>query len=317
MQPFVSIIIPAKNVSRWLPLCLEAIVKQDYPRDKYETLVIDNGSTDNTVQIAKDFGVRVLKEPELNIAGLRNYGASMAKGDLYAFIDADVVISRRWMTAAINCLTEDEKVGCAGSFPLVPEDFGWVAKSWWYLQVPQRSSDKSEVEWLPSMNMVVRKEAFQSVKGFSIELITCEDVDFCYRLGKNFRIIYCEKMSAIHYGEARNLRQLFRKERWRGLSNYEGIRHHGLRRDEIHSLLLPLFYLVLGLWISLSLVTLHWMGALGGLAAATGPPLLKAYLQASRFGNYRMVPLMTIVCLVYCVARTVGAMDWLQGKLIR
>ena len=91
-SPFVSVIIPAKNASKWLGLCLNAIVNQSYPKEHIEILVIDNGSTDNTIQIAQSYGTTVIEKPELKLGALRNCGTDIAKGTAFAFIDSDVVI---------------------------------------------------------------------------------------------------------------------------------------------------------------------------------------------------------------------------------
>jgi len=289
----------------------------DYPKDRYEIVVVDNGSTDNTVEIAQEYGAKVFNKPELNISGLRNYGASVAKGSVFAFIDADVVVSKGWLLAAANCLKLNRDIGCAGSFPLVPEEFGWVAKSWWSLQYPGGASPEYEVQWLPSMNMIVTKEAFNSVGGFSTDLITCEDVGFCYRLGKRFKIMYCKDIQAIHYGEPQSLMHLFKKERWRGLSNYDGIKHHGIRSDELPSFILPIYYLILFFWFVLALVSLSWKILTLNFVCWFLPPLLKSYLSARTSLNYKILPQMTICYLVYSIARTVAVLDWIKSKLTR
>jgi glycosyltransferase involved in cell wall biosynthesis len=63
-KPFVSFIIPTYNSEKYLPLCLESIKKQDYPQDRYETFVIDGGSTDGTLSIAKKYKVKICKSPK-------------------------------------------------------------------------------------------------------------------------------------------------------------------------------------------------------------------------------------------------------------
>ena len=314
MYPFISIIIPTKNEEKNLPLCLKALLVLDYPKDKYEIIVIDNGSTDKTVQIAKNYGAKVFIKPELTIAALRNYGAKVANGSLLAFVDADVILDKSWLKTAIHCLTSDENIGCAGAFPFPPNESGWVAKTWWILQNPISLNSNQEVGWLPSMSMLVKKSAFTVIGGFSPNLITCEDVDFCYRLRNKFKIIYCKDLKAFHLGEPQSLKQLFKKERWRGMSNYEGIKYHGIHIDELPSLLLPLYYLLLILWLIYTVIVRNWEGILLNLTCWFLPPILKSFLSAKKISNYSMLHKMIICYLVYCLARTISAIDCIKNK---
>ena len=313
--PMVSVIIPVKNEAKRIVACLESLIAVNYPKDRYEIILVDNGSTDETGQVGKSYGAKVFVHPELTISGLRNAGASVAHGNLLAFIDADVVVYKEWLAAAMMCLNRNGGAECVGSFPLPPEEFGWVAKTWSSLQSPGGSEQEFEVSWLPSMNMIVRKEAFERAGGFNSNLVTCEDVDFCYRLGGQHKIIYCKAMGAVHYGEAQSLRQLFKKERWRGSSNYDGLRVHGFRIDELPSFLLPIYYLILALWFVFAIGSFNWKPLGINLICWFLPPLLKSYLSARKVSNYNSLHKMAICYFVYSLARTVAAIDWIRGRL--
>ncbi|RKX92309.1 MAG: glycosyltransferase family 2 protein, partial [Spirochaetes bacterium] len=65
--PFVSVIIPALNAESTIGLCLESIKSLDYPAGKLEIIVVDNGSTDRTREIAESFGAKVLYKPKLKV----------------------------------------------------------------------------------------------------------------------------------------------------------------------------------------------------------------------------------------------------------
>jgi GT2 family glycosyltransferase len=95
------------------------------------------------------------------------------------------------------------------------------------------------------MNMFVRSEVFKMVGGFNDTLVTCEDVDLSYRLAKQGKIISDQCIEVIHHGEAKDIAEFFRKERWRGKSNYQGLKAHGIQLAEIPSLILPLYFLLM------------------------------------------------------------------------
>ena len=236
-----SVIIPAKNEQGYLPVCLDSLSQLDYPREAYEVLVIDNGSTDNTVEIAKQYGTKVLVQPGLTIAGLRNFGASQAIGRCLVFLDADCTVAPDWLTAASLWLDQAD-VCCFGGPPEIPEQSTWVQKAWYCVRSKRQLVE--EAEWLESMNMFVRKEVFAQVHGFDETLTTCEDYDLSLRLKKYGRIAADKRIRAIHHGEAATLSHFYRKERWRGVSNIAGLARHGLHLRELPSLLVPIVFLL-------------------------------------------------------------------------
>lgn len=83
-QPFVSVIIPALNADKTIKACLKALFSLSYPKDKIEIILVDNGSSDRTLDIAKSFPVKVYIKPDISISALRNYGASVARGAIIA-----------------------------------------------------------------------------------------------------------------------------------------------------------------------------------------------------------------------------------------
>jgi len=236
-----SVIIPAKNEQGYLPACLDSLAQLDYPRENYEVLVIDNGSTDNTVEIAGQYGAQVFIRPELTIAGLRNFGASHAQGRFLVFLDADCTVASDWLTAASEWLDKVD-VCCFGGPPEIPEQSTWVQKAWYCVRNKRHLVE--EVEWLESMNMFVRKDVFAQVRGFDETLTTCEDYDLSLRLQKHGRIVADKRIKVVHHGEAATLGHFYLKERWRAVSNIFGLIRHGLHLRELPSLLAPIVFLL-------------------------------------------------------------------------
>jgi glycosyltransferase involved in cell wall biosynthesis len=314
IYPMVSVIIPVKNEAKRIVACLESILATDYPKNCYEIILVDNGSTDDTAQIATGLGVKVFVRPELTISGLRNFGASVAVGEILAFVDADIVVSKNWLPSVVNCINHSDDIGCVGCVPSPPAEYGWVAGTWWLLEQPPGTDSGDQVGWLPSANIAVKKRAFESVGGFDTSLVTCEDVDFCYRLGTKYKIVYCREMGAIHCGAIRSLAELFRKELWRGGSNYAGVKIHGIRIDELPSLLLPIYYLVLAIGFILSIISSNWGLLTVNLICWFLPPIIKSYLAASRNSKLNLFPEMVSCYLVYCLARSAALLDWVIGK---
>ena len=92
MSPLVSVVITTKNEEKNIENCLKSILKQTYPRDKIEIIVVDNNSTDRTKEIARRYTDKVYnKGPERSAQ--RNFGAKQAKGEYYLYLDADMILS--------------------------------------------------------------------------------------------------------------------------------------------------------------------------------------------------------------------------------
>ncbi len=240
--PSFSIIIPAYNEEKFLPLCLNSIKNLDYPNDKYEVIVVDNGSTDRTAVIAQEFGARVLWDDRKNVAGLRNLGVEAANGRILAFIDADCTVSRGWLEAALKYFDGD-KIAAWGSPPGIPDKATWVQKTWFLIRKKERQIQR--VGWLESMNLFTRRELFEQVGGFNKSLETCEDVDFCYKIKKYGEILSDTAIKATHHGEADTIRKFIKKEIWRGQGNLKGVFSHGLNVKELPSLVAPLYFLLI------------------------------------------------------------------------
>ncbi|MBC8179696.1 glycosyltransferase [candidate division KSB1 bacterium] len=236
----VSIIIPAYNEEKCLPLCLDSINNLNYPKKQIEVIVVDNGSTDRTRDIARSYdGVIVLRDDTMNVSGLRNLGANHAKGDILVFVDADCIVSKDWLKNA-EIYFGDTEVPAWGAPPIPPKKATWVQQTWYLVR--QKKEMVQNVGWLESMNLFVRKKQFLTIGGFNETLITCEDVDFGYRIFEFGKIISDSRIEVTHLGEARTVREFMKKEIWRGRSNLAGILSHGLTLQELPSLSIPVYF---------------------------------------------------------------------------
>ena len=91
----ISIVIPALNEAKYLPACLEKLLPQLQTGD--EIIVVDNGSTDETADIAASFGVRVVEESIRGNSHARNRGVKVAINNYIARTDADTVVAKEWL----------------------------------------------------------------------------------------------------------------------------------------------------------------------------------------------------------------------------
>ena len=272
-----------------------------YPKEKKEIILVDNGSKDQTVEQASKAGALVLKRPGLTISGLRNEGVRASSSDIVAFIDADIIVSSEWLANGVNLLASDPPAVCLGGYIDIPDYGTWIEKVW-HMRIEGARKGRY-VEWVSSMNMFVKKDAFNKTGGFNEDLVTGEDVDFCYRIKPYGKIRYDKNVRVVHTGEAKTLRHFFLKERWRGQSNLTGIKSHGIRMDEVSSIVLPVYYLAfVFLFIPLALFAPGFVFfSLVGVYLAI--PLARAFLICRRLRAYNRLFALAVLWWLYYTAR--------------
>jgi glycosyltransferase involved in cell wall biosynthesis len=112
--PRFSVVIPAYNEADFLPRTLRSLQAQDLG-EPFEVIVVDNGSTDGTAEVARQFGARVVSEPERGVCRARQRGAEVATGDILVSTDADTAYPVDWLSTIDATFTAQEGVvGVAG-----------------------------------------------------------------------------------------------------------------------------------------------------------------------------------------------------------
>ena len=118
MEPSVSVVVVNLNGRALLADCLDALAVQDYPRDRVETVLVDNGSADGSVAFVREVypHVRVVEaRRNLGFAGGNNLGARIATGDYLALINNDARADVRWLRTLVEVLEEQPDVACVAS----------------------------------------------------------------------------------------------------------------------------------------------------------------------------------------------------------
>ena len=308
----VSFVIPVFNCERFIARCLLAIRTLTCPEERYEVVIVDNGSTDGTPAIMKRLGFDFEVVPHVNVSVLRNLGVKRAGGKYVAFVDSDVEIFPGWLEAGLAAL-QDPEVVATGCFPGVPDRATWVQRTWDLHQRSRRPAiERTPVPWLSSMNLLMRRADFLLVGGFNESLESAEDVDLCFRLKGRGALLYNQAMQAVHWGEASDLRMFWRKEVWRGRGNLRGLFAHGLRMEELPSVGYPLYIVTLLVICGAALFTDLYHGQLALLPFCLlllGLPA--TYLAAKTAWSARRLketPKLFLLYLVYGFARAYALM---------
>jgi GT2 family glycosyltransferase len=181
--PFVSIIVCSYNGAKTLNECLESLGRIDYPN--YEVILVDDGSTDNTREIATRFpDVRYVHQTNHGLSHARNHGAAIAKGEIFAYTDSDCMADPDWLYYLLSTLLSGKYAGVGGPNVSPP------AQNWVQACVAAAPGGPSHVlltdtiaEHIPGCNMAWYRWAFESIGGFDPEYHKAgDDVDFCWRV---------------------------------------------------------------------------------------------------------------------------------------
>jgi glycosyltransferase involved in cell wall biosynthesis len=181
--PFVSVIVCSYNGGRTLATCLDSLGRLNYP--DYEIILVDDGSTDDTRDIAEQFPhVRYIYQENHGLSHARNTGAAAAKGEVFAYTDSDCMADVDWLYYLIGTLLSGDYAGVGGPNVTPP------AQNWIQACVAAAPGGPSHVlltdiiaEHVPGCNMAFYRWAFENIGGFDAEYHKAgDDVDFCWRL---------------------------------------------------------------------------------------------------------------------------------------
>ena len=197
--PRVSVVIPVRNRPDEIRACLDSLVALDYPGARLEIIVVDDASTDETPAAVAAYGrgsVRLLAQKQhRGQSECRNVGARAGTGELVAFIDSDCIADAAWLRTLVRDLDDRAVVATGGSVREASPD-GWLkryeaAASPLHMgETAARVLPGSGVEFLPSCNVVVRKQVFLEAGGFDPSLRFGEDVDLIWRLCERGEVRY-------------------------------------------------------------------------------------------------------------------------------
>jgi cellulose synthase/poly-beta-1,6-N-acetylglucosamine synthase-like glycosyltransferase len=216
-MPNISIVIPAYNEENNILACVNSLKAQDLPRDDHEIIVVDNNSTDNTLEIVKGLDISYAIECKKGPAAARNTGITLSKGYIIAFIDADCVATKDWLKNVVSGF-ENSDVGCVAGCITAMEDDN-ISPLERFLIKKGHLSQKQHIEhlFLPfaaTANAAYRKEVFDKVGLFDQELLIGEDADLSWRmqLFTDYKLRYIPEAAVFHPYESRP-KELFRQKR--------------------------------------------------------------------------------------------------------
>jgi GT2 family glycosyltransferase len=222
--PVLSIIIPVRNQARSLKRLLDNLKAQKTPPGwAVEIIVAENKSTDNTLDVIRQSGVRYVICETLGAGAARNAGARAARGHLFYFIDADSCpVQDDHLIVLVSVAARIRPFGTFGGPILLPSRQRWnpvaTADHWacWFNWHPKRPPQKTML-FQPAASLVATRAAFNAVGGFNPEIMIFQDMEFQHRvLRAGFSIFFAPRLTITHEARGSLWRTCLHSWTWGG-----------------------------------------------------------------------------------------------------
>lgn len=257
MNLSVSVVIPAYNAADTIGLCIESLLKQSYPKNLVEILVVDNKSTDNTAELIKKYPVTYISQTDKQQrAATRNAGIIQARNDIIALIDSDCIADPDWLKNGLRWFTQ-ENIGGVGGHIAVYEAHNWIekhiARTGAFGQGITEERLQRKCAKIATANAFYRGTLFREQKILFNENpeVANEDLDLSYRILRQTDVTFVYDVQAIVYHKhSANLKGLLEQYYRYGFSNimtYKTFYPEVLDEIKGYGYLKPFYWTMLGL----------------------------------------------------------------------
>jgi cellulose synthase/poly-beta-1,6-N-acetylglucosamine synthase-like glycosyltransferase len=182
----ISVVIPAYNASGTLPECMEALNSQTVPRMRYEVILVDDGSTDETGDIAAAHGAQVLVQPNSGPAVARNRGIAAARGAIVLFTDADCAPAPDWIEEMSAPFVDPEITGVKGVYRTRQKNLTARFIQIEYEDRYDHTARSTYVDFIDTYAAAYRRDVLLASGGFDVHFpfASVEDQELSFRLAE-------------------------------------------------------------------------------------------------------------------------------------
>lgn len=211
-----SIVVCTHNRASMLADCIESLLNQTVNKNRFEIIIVDNNSTDNTEAIVREFAknnsnITYLQEKITGYSAPRNCGWKNASGKIIAYIDDDEIAAPDWLESIEKAFQISEKPDIVGGiylgqYDVTPPDWFTESMDQTNKNRPKEILDQQKKSFLAGGNIAFKKEVLEKLDGFSNNfnmknnvLIMGEDTDICKRaMSAGFQLYYDPKIKIYH-----------------------------------------------------------------------------------------------------------------------
>jgi GT2 family glycosyltransferase len=214
--PRISVIVCSRNGERTLRDCAEAVMRLDYP--DFEEILVDDGSTDATAAIGREFGFRVISTAGRGLGSARNTGLEAATGEIVAYLDDDAYPDQHWLAYLAGMFLRTRHAGVGGPNIAPPGDGSVAAGVAGAPGGPVHVllSD-TQAEHVPGCNAAFRKAELEAIGGFDPRFrVAGDDVDVCWRLQERGWTVGFSPAAVVWHHSRNSIRAYWRQQRGYG-----------------------------------------------------------------------------------------------------
>ncbi len=200
-----SIIVPTYNRPRDLGCCLESLASLDFPKDRFEVIVINDGGSLSVAPVVSRWAdtllITTLHEANGGPAMARNFGARVASGTYLAFTDDDCVPAPGWLSALLEVLREEPGAMAGGRTINALEDNPYSAASQLIVDLvyDHYNAQPRQAQFFATNNLALSAAQFRTLGGFDTNFRTSEDRDLCDRwAGAGYQIVFVPDAVVYH-----------------------------------------------------------------------------------------------------------------------
>ena len=199
--PFVSILVAVKDMAGYIGDCLDALLRLDYPKDKYEIIVmVEDNSTDWTAEIVAGYEppVRCIMVNFRSPAKAYNHIIEKAKGDILGFVDGDANVDKNWLKRAVEPLKDPKVAGASGT--ILTQNKGFlISRIIGYELQDRYERMPRKIKRVATMHVVYKKKVLKEVGGFNEKLKTGYDCEVGYKINDaGYDIIFVPDAKVYH-----------------------------------------------------------------------------------------------------------------------
>lgn len=212
-HPRVSVVVPAFNSADSIESCISALQAQTVCHDRYEIIVVDDGSQDGTATIAeKTSGVRVIRQERGRPAGARNAGVEAANGEIICFTDADCAPKEDWLEQILEPFSDPEIAGCKGAYATKQRSL--VAR---FVQIEYEDKydllhGQRYIDFIDTYSAAYRRDVLVANNGFDENFPYLEDQELSFRLAtRGYRMVF-QPSAVVYHQHAADALDYFRKK---------------------------------------------------------------------------------------------------------
>ena len=227
-KKMISVVIPTYNAERTIEESLEAITNQTLSSNEYEVIVVDDGSTDSTLRLAKKYPVLIIEQKHMGAAVARNTGVKSAKGEIIVFTDSDCVPEPDWVAEMVSPIRGNGIAGVKGAYRTRQKKLLARFSQIEFEDRYEKLRHYEYIDFVDSHAAAFTKEAFLSVGGFNptFPVASNEDVDLSYKLAeRGYQMVFNPDAVVYHY-HPDTLWKYLRLKFWRGYWRMAAYRLH-------------------------------------------------------------------------------------------